>query len=75
MKGWIVKMRKKIIISILAVLIIAISILIIAYKVIEKSVTNRENFNFTIENISSSPVNTINHEQNNTCLLYTSRCV
>ncbi len=59
-------MRKKIIISILAVLIIAISILIIAYKVIEKSVTNRENFNFTIENISSSPVNTINHEQNNT---------
>lgn len=66
MKGWIVKMRKKIIISILAVLIIAISILIIAYKVIEKSVTNRENFNFTIENISSSPVNTINHEQNNT---------
>lgn len=57
-------MRKKIIISILAVLIIAISILIIAYKVIEKSVTNRENFNFTIENISSSPVNTINHEQN-----------
>ena len=66
MKGWIVKMRKKIIISILAVLIIAISIIIIAYKVIEKSVTNRENFNFTIENISSSPVNTINHEQNNT---------
>lgn len=59
-------MRKKIIISILAVLIIAISIIIIAYKVIEKSVTNRENFNFTIENISSSPVNTINHEQNNT---------
>ena len=66
MKGWIVKTRKKIIISILAVLIIAISIIIIAYKVIEKSVTNRENFNFTIENISSSPVNTINHEQNNT---------
>ena len=59
-------MRKKIIISILAVLIIAISIIIIDYKVIEKSVTNRENFNFTIENISSSPVNTINHEQNNT---------
>lgn len=57
-------MRKKIIISILAVLIIAISILIIAYKVIEKSVTNREDFNFTIENISSSPVTTINHEQN-----------
>ena len=57
-------MRKKRIISILAVLFIAISILIIEYKVIEKSVTNRENFNFTIENISSSPVNTINHEQN-----------
>lgn len=53
--------NKKIIIAILIVLIIAIGI-VVAYKVIENSVTNREDFNFTVENISPSPVNTIDKE-------------
>ena len=57
--------NKKIIIAILIVLIIAIGI-VVAYKVIENSVTNREDFNFTVENISPSPVDTIDYEQNNT---------
>ena len=56
--------NKKIIIGILIVLIIVICI--VAYKIIEKSVTNRADFNFTVENISSSPVNTIDHGQNDT---------
>lgn len=55
--------NKKIIIGILIVLIIIIGI-VIAYKIIEKSVTNRENFDFTVENIASNPVDTVNHEQN-----------
>lgn len=53
--------NKKIIIGILIVLIICI---VIAYKIIEDSVTNREDFNFTVENINSSPVNTIDRGQN-----------
>ena len=57
--------NKKIIIAILIVLIVVIGI-VVAYKVIENSVTNRADFNFTVENISSSPVDTINHEQNDT---------
>lgn len=54
--------NKKVIIGILIVLIIIIGI-VIAYKIIEKSVTNRENFDFTVENITSNPVDTVNHEQ------------
>ena len=54
--------NKKVIIGILIVLIIIIGI-VVAYKIIEKSVTNRENFNFTVENITSNPVDTVNHEQ------------
>lgn len=53
--------NKKIIIGILIVLILCI---VIAYKIIENSVTNRADFNFTVENINSSPVNTIDHGQN-----------
>ena len=53
--------NKKIIIGILIVLIICI---VIAYKIIENSVTNRADFNFTVENINSSPLNTIEHGQN-----------
>ena len=44
--------NKKIIIAILIVLIIAIGI-VVAYKVIENSVTNREDFNFTVDYTSS----------------------
>ena len=56
---------KKIIIGILIVLIIVVGI-VVAYKIIENSVINRADFNFTVENISSSPVNTIDHGQNDT---------
>lgn len=56
---------KKIIIGILIVLIIVVGI-VVAYKIIEKSVTNRADFNFVVENISSSPVNTIDNGQNDT---------
>ena len=58
---------KKIIIAILIVLIIVVGI-VVAYKIIEKSVTNRADFNFVVENISSSPVNTIDNGQNDTKL-------
>ena len=54
---------KKIIIGILIVLIIVVGI-VVAYKIIENSVINRADFNFTVENISPSPVNTIDYEQN-----------
>lgn len=53
--------NKKVIIGILIVLIIAIG-LVVVYKVIEKSVTNRENFKYTVDNISSNPVDTVNNE-------------
>lgn len=54
--------NKKIIIDILIILIIVIGI-IFAYKVIENSVTNRADFNFTVENISSSPVETVDNQK------------
>lgn len=58
--------NKKVFIGILiAVLVIVIGIVVV-YKVIEKSVTGREDFKFTVENISSSPVDTIDHGQNDT---------
>lgn len=58
-------MNKKVFIGILiAVLIIVIGIVVV-YKVIEKSVTDREDFKFTVENISSDPVDTTNQGQNN----------
>ena len=53
---------KKIIIGILIILIIVIGI-IVAYKVIENSVTNSADFNFTVENISSSPVETVDNQK------------
>ena len=52
--------NKKKIIGILIVLIIVIGILG-AYKVIENSVTNRANFNFTVENSIFAPVNTVSN--------------
>ena len=56
--------NKKVIIGILiAVLIVAIGVVVV-YKLIANSVTNRADFNFKVENISSNPVNTVNHEQN-----------
>ena len=55
--------NKKIIIGILIILIIVIGI-VVAYKVIENSVTNRADFNFIVENISSSPVETVDSQKN-----------
>lgn len=55
--------NKKIIIGILSAFIIVIGI-VVAYKLIEKSVTNRENFKYTVDNISSTPVVTVNNERN-----------
>lgn len=54
--------NKKIIVGILIALIIVIGIFI-TYKVIEKGVTNRANFNFTIENISATPVETVENKE------------
>lgn len=51
--------NKKIIIGILILIIIVIGI-VITYKLIENSVTNREDFNFEVENINSIPVETEN---------------
>ena len=50
--------NKKIIIGILIVLIIVIGI-VVAYKIIESSITNRADFNFKVENISSTTVETV----------------
>ncbi len=38
---------------------------IIAYKIIERSVINRESFKVNIENISSNPVDTVSYEKDN----------
>lgn len=55
--------NKKVIIGILIV-VLCIVIGVVAYKLIENSVTNRENFNFKVENINSNLVDTVNHENN-----------
>ena len=57
----IVKMNKKVIIGILIAILIVIGVVVV-YKVIEKSFTNRENFKYTVDNISSTPVDTVNNE-------------
>lgn len=55
---------KQTIIGILIVVWIIVVGGIVTYKLIERDVTNREDFNFKVENISSTPVNTINHDNN-----------
>ena len=55
--------NKKIIIGILIASIIVIGI-VIAYKLIEKGVTDRENFKYKIDNIRSTPVYTAKYEKN-----------
>ena len=57
------KKNKKIIFGIIIILLIIIIGIVVAYKLIEKCVANRENFKFNVENISSSPVNTVNNEK------------
>lgn len=56
--------NKKVIIGILIVVLLGVIGGAVAYKLIENSVTNRENFNFKVENIDSNPVETVNHEKN-----------
>ena len=51
--------NKKIIIGV----IIALLIIVIAYKIIEKSVTDKKDFKFNIENISPNPVDTENIDE------------
>lgn len=53
--------NKKIIIRVIILLFI-IGI-VVTYKLIENSVTNRENYKVNIENISSTPVDTVNLEE------------
>ena len=58
------KKNKKIILGMLTILLIIIIGIVVAYKLIQNSVTNREDFKFNVENISSTPVNTVNNEKN-----------
>lgn len=55
--------NKKIDIGILIVLLTIVIGLVVAYKLIENSVTNRADFNFKVENIVSNSVETVNHEK------------
>ena len=54
--------NKKIIIGILIAGLMAICV-IVAYKIIEKSVTDRENLKLKAENINSNPIETVNQEK------------
>lgn len=56
--------NKKILVGILIVTLIIVIGAASAYILIEKYVTNRANFNFKTENISSSPVDTKTNENN-----------
>lgn len=58
------KKNKKIIIGILIVVLIIVIGVVVVYKLVENNVTNRENFKFKVENISSNPIETVNNEQN-----------
>ncbi len=57
------KKNKKIIIGILITILIIVIGIVVAHKLIENSVTNRENFKLNVENISSGPVNTESHDR------------
>lgn len=56
-------MNKRVIIGILIIVLIIFAGMAIAYTLIEKDVMDREKLNFKIDNVSSSPVETINHEK------------
>lgn len=60
----VVKMNKKVIIGILIAVLLIVIGLVVAYKVIENGVTNRADFDFKVDNISSAPVETENNEKN-----------
>ena len=54
--------NKKIIIGILIAVLLIISVVVV-YKVIEKSVTNRVDFNFIVDNNSYIHVDTVNNKE------------
>lgn len=56
--------NKKLIIGILIAILIIVICIAVAYKLIEKSVTDRENFKYTVNNISSNSVDTVNNDNN-----------
>lgn len=55
--------NKKLIIGILIATLIIIGVFV-AYKLIEKSVIDRENFRLEVENINYNPVETVNQGKN-----------
>lgn len=56
--------NKKIIVGVIIVLLIIVIGIVVAYKLIENNVMNRENFKFNVENISSEPIDTVNNDRN-----------
>ena len=58
--------NKKIITVILIVVLIIVVGVVVAYKLIENNVTEREEFKIKVENISSNPVDTVNKDNNET---------
>lgn len=56
-------MNKKTIIGVIVTLLIIVIGIVVVYKLIERDVTNREDFKFNVENISSNPVDTVNLEE------------
>ncbi len=56
--------NKKVVIGILSVVLLIVIGVVVVYKLIENNVTNREDFKFKVENISSDPVDTENIDEN-----------
>ena len=56
--------NKKVVIGILSAVLLIVIGVVVAYKLIENNVTNREDFKFKVENISSDPVDTENIDEN-----------
>lgn len=57
-------MNKKICVEILIMVLIIVISIVVVHKLIENRVTNREDFKFNVDNISSTPVDTENSEKN-----------
>ncbi len=55
--------NKKIIVGVLITALIIVIGIVVVYKLIENSVTNREDFKINVENISSNPVDTESHDR------------
>ncbi len=55
--------NKRIIVRVRIVLLIIVIGIVVAYKLMENNVTNREYSKYNVENISPNPVDTVNQEQ------------